>query len=82
EVDEAMLDPGWDDQKYLNACLPQIHHAGLPLALFPNGQYFRRHSEALASARGGDPARAIGNGTCAHRRPPGQSASDLPLLRP
>lgn len=52
-VDEAVLTPGWDDQRHLNSLLDQLRVHALPLELFPNGQYYKRHEERLARARPG-----------------------------
>jgi hypothetical protein len=55
ELDPARLDPLWDDQKYLNALFTsgRLRVGVLPLALFPNGQYFLRHTSALNRAMPG-----------------------------
>ena len=46
-VDESILSPGWDDQRHLNAVRDRLNVEPLPLALFPNGQYWARHKESL-----------------------------------
>eukprot|EP00325_Prymnesiales_sp_UTEX-LB-985_P015178 CAMPEP_0174756668 /NCGR_PEP_ID=MMETSP1094-20130205/106872_1 /TAXON_ID=156173 /ORGANISM="Chrysochromulina brevifilum, Strain UTEX LB 985" /LENGTH=221 /DNA_ID=CAMNT_0015962577 /DNA_START=554 /DNA_END=1219 /DNA_ORIENTATION=- len=49
-VDEGVLTPGWDDQRHLNAIRDSLRLKGLPLSLFPNGQYWSMHKDALRRA--------------------------------
>ena len=52
-VDESMLKPSWDDQRHLNAVQGSMRLRGLPLSLFPNGQYWAHHKEELRRQRPG-----------------------------
>ena len=51
--EENTLQPGWDDQRYLNTVLGRMRHASLPLKLFPNGQYWGANREKLGATRPG-----------------------------
>ena len=51
--EENTLQPGWDDQRYLNKVLGRMRHASLPLKLFPNGQYWGANREKLTATRPG-----------------------------